>query len=95
VTSADFQASDCSAYNVCTTTVAVTNGKGQKCTFANFEVCVKAVLDGETPHFEGATGPIAFNQFGDPSIVTYVVLQSQGDGAVDDPVVGKLHIGGE
>jgi ABC-type branched-subunit amino acid transport system substrate-binding protein len=56
-------------------------------------VCVKAVLDGETPHFEGATGPIAFNQLGDPSIVTYVVLQSQGDGAVDDPVVGKLQIG--
>jgi ABC-type branched-subunit amino acid transport system substrate-binding protein len=73
--------------------VAVTNGKGPKCTFANFDLCVKAVLDGQTPEFQGATGPIAFNQLGDPSIVSYVVLQSQGDGAVDDPVVGKLQIG--
>jgi ABC-type branched-subunit amino acid transport system substrate-binding protein len=54
---------------------------------------VKAVLDGQTPEFQGATGPIAFNQLGDPSIVSYVVLQSKGDGAVDDPVVGKLQIG--
>jgi branched-chain amino acid transport system substrate-binding protein len=72
--------------------VAVSNGKGPKCTFENFSVCVKAVLDGQTPEFEGATGPIAFNDLGDPSIVTYDILQSKGDGAINDPVVGKLTI---
>jgi branched-chain amino acid transport system substrate-binding protein len=72
--------------------VAVTNGTGPKCTFANFEVCVKAVLNGETPRFEGASGPIAFNDLGDPSIVRYDIMQSKGDGAIDDPVVGTLEI---
>ena len=43
--------------------------------------------------FEGASGPIAFNESGDPGIVTYVILESKGDGVLDDPIIGKVSIG--
>jgi len=72
--------------------VAVTNGKGPKCTFSNFDVCVKAILAGQTPDFQGATGPIAFNDLGDPTILQYDIMQSKGDGAIDDPIIGKIEI---
>jgi len=42
---------------------------------------------------EGASGPIAFNDSGDPGIVVYSILESKGDGVLDDPVIGKVSIG--
>ncbi len=35
---------------------------------------------------------IAFDELGDPSIVTYVILESKGDGAIDDPIIGSLQV---
>ena len=55
--------------------------------------CVDAILAGEDVDFEGASGTIAFNECGDPAIVTYVILESKGDGAIDDPVIGRVSIG--
>jgi branched-chain amino acid transport system substrate-binding protein len=64
-----------------------------KCTFATYDVCVKAVLAGQEVNFQGASGQIAFNELGDPAIVTYVVLESKGDGALDDPIIGRTTLG--
>jgi branched-chain amino acid transport system substrate-binding protein len=73
--------------------VAVSGPPGRQCDFTTLKTCVDAILAGEDVDFEGATGAIDFNEFGDPSVVTYVVLQSKGDGAIDDPVIGKVTIG--
>ena len=54
---------------------------------------VDAILAGEDVDFEGASGPIAFNESGDPGIVVYSILESKGDGVLDDPVIGKVSIG--
>ena len=72
--------------------VAVTNGTGASCTFVNFEVCVNAILAGETPKFMGASGPIAFNDHGDPTIMNYNIAESKGDGAIDDPITDKIQL---
>jgi branched-chain amino acid transport system substrate-binding protein len=73
--------------------VAVTNAPGVQCDFTTLDVCVKAIQAGEDVDFEGASGSIAFNDLGDPSIVTYVILESKGDGVIDDPVIGTVTIG--
>jgi branched-chain amino acid transport system substrate-binding protein len=72
---------------------AVSRPTGTKCNFTTLDVCVKAVLAGQEVDFEGASGPINFDAHGDPSIVTYVVLESKGDGAIDDPIIGRVTIG--
>lgn len=72
--------------------VAVTNGKGPKCSFVNFEDCVKSVLAGETPQFMGASGSIGFDEHGDPTIMNYNIAESKGDGAIDEPVVDKIQL---
>lgn len=72
---------------------AVTGEPGTKCSFVTLKDCVDAVLAGEEIDFEGASGAIAFDEFGDPSIVTYVILESKGDGAIDDPVIGRVTLG--
>lgn len=69
---------------------SVTSAPGVTCNFTNIEVCVEAILAGEDVDFEGASGSVAFNELGDPSIVTYVILESRGDGALDDPVIGTV-----
>jgi len=74
---------------------AVTSAPGTQCDFTTLKTCVDAILAGQDVDFEGASGTIAFNEFGDPSIVTYVILESKGDGAIDDPVVGRVTLGGK
>lgn len=73
--------------------VAVTGAPGVKCNFTTLDVCVRAILAGEDVDFEGASGAIAFSEHGDPSIVTYVILESKGDGALDDPIIGMVTLG--
>lgn len=73
--------------------VSVTGAPGTKCDFTTLDVCVKAILAGEDVDFEGASGAIAFDELGDPSIVTYVILESKGDGAIDDPIIGRVTLG--
>ena len=74
---------------------AVTSAPGTQCDFTTLKTCVDAILAGGDVDFEGASGTIAFNEFGDPSIVTYVILEFKGDGAIDDPVVGRVTLGGK
>jgi branched-chain amino acid transport system substrate-binding protein len=69
---------------------AVTGAPGAKCDFTTLKTCVDAILAGQDVHFDGASGPINFNKLGDPSIVTYDILESKGDGALNDPVVGQV-----
>ncbi len=69
---------------------AISSPPGVKCTFVTLKVCVDAIPAGQDVDFDGASGPIDFNQYGDPSIVTYNVLKSSGDGAVNDPVIGQV-----
>ena len=73
--------------------VAVTGAPGTKCNYETLQACVDAILAGEDVDFEGASGPISFNESGDPGIVTYVILESKGDGVLDDPIIGKVSIG--
>jgi ABC-type branched-subunit amino acid transport system substrate-binding protein len=72
---------------------AVTSAPGTQCDFTTLKTCVDAILAGEDVDFDGASGAIAFDEFGDPSIVTYVILESKGDGAIDDPVIGRVTLG--
>jgi branched-chain amino acid transport system substrate-binding protein len=72
---------------------AVTGAPGTKCDFTTLKTCVDAILAGGDVDFEGASGAIDFNELGDPSIVTYVILESKGDGAIDDPVIGRVTLG--
>jgi ABC-type branched-subunit amino acid transport system substrate-binding protein len=74
---------------------AVTSAPGVKCDFTTLKTCVDAILAGEDVDFDGGSGEIAFDEFGDPSIVSYVILESQGDGAIDDPVIGRVTLGAE
>lgn len=74
---------------------AVTSAPGTQCDFTTLKTCVDAILAGQDVDFEGASGSIAFNDLGDPSIVTYVILESKGDGAVDDPIIGRVTLGGK
>ena len=46
--------------------VAVTGAPGTKCNYETLKACVDAILAGEDVDFEGASGPIAFNESGDP-----------------------------
>lgn len=72
---------------------SVTSAPGVQCDFETIDNCVEAILAGKEVDFEGASGSIAFKENGDPSIVTYVVLESQGDGATDDPIIGRVELG--
>lgn len=74
---------------------AVTGAPGVICDFTTLKTCADAILAGEDVDFEGASGALAFDEFGDPTIVTYVVLESQGDGALNDPVIGRVSLGSE
>ena len=74
---------------------AVTGAPGVKCDFTTLKTCVDAVLAGQDVDFEGASGALDFNEFGDPTIVTYVILASKGDGALNDPIIGRVSLGGK
>ena len=74
---------------------AVTGAPGAICDFTTLKTCVDAILAGQDVDFEGASGALAFNEFGDPTIVTYVVLESKGDGALNDPIIGRVSLGGK
>jgi branched-chain amino acid transport system substrate-binding protein len=72
---------------------AVTSAPGVQCDFTTLKTCVDAILAGQDVDFDGGSGAIAFDDLGDPSIVTYVILESKGDGAIDDPIIGRVTLG--
>lgn len=74
---------------------AVTGAPGVKCDFTTLKTCVDAILAGQDVDFEGASGALAFDEFGDPSIVTYSIFESKGDGALNDPIIGRVSLGAE
>ncbi len=61
---------------------AVSAPEGEKYTFENLGDAISAVLAGEDIDYEGASGPIDFNEDGDPSAAIYEVWQFQ-DGAIE------------
>jgi len=72
---------------------AVTSAPGVTCDFTTLKTCVDALLDGKDVDFEGASGALAFDSGGEPAIVTYAILESAGDGALDDKIIGRVTLG--
>jgi ABC-type branched-subunit amino acid transport system substrate-binding protein len=60
--------------------VAVTNPPGDAYTFVEIDQAVQALLAGEDIHFNGATGPLLFNDGGRVTATAYDVWQLGADG---------------
>jgi branched-chain amino acid transport system substrate-binding protein len=60
--------------------VAVTNPPGDAYTFLEIDQAVEALLAGEDIHFNGATGPLLFNDQGRVTATAYDVWQLGADG---------------
>jgi hypothetical protein len=60
--------------------VAVTNPPGDAYTFLEIDKAVQALLAGEDIHFNGATGPLLFNDQGRMTATAYDVWQLGADG---------------
>jgi branched-chain amino acid transport system substrate-binding protein len=60
--------------------VAVTNPPGDAYTFVEIDQAVQALLAGEDIHFNGATGPLLFNDRGRVTATAYDVWQLGADG---------------
>jgi branched-chain amino acid transport system substrate-binding protein len=60
--------------------VAVTNPPGEVYTFLEIDKAVQALLAGEDIHFNGATGPLLFNDRGRVTATAYDVWQLGADG---------------
>ena len=60
--------------------VAVTNPPGDAYTFLEIDQAVQALLAGEDIHFNGATGPLLFNDQGRVTATAYDVWQLGADG---------------
>lgn len=60
--------------------VAVTNPPGDAYTFLDIDKAVQALLDGQDIHFNGATGPLLFNDRGRVTATAYDVWQLKADG---------------
>jgi ABC-type branched-subunit amino acid transport system substrate-binding protein len=60
--------------------VAVTNPPGDAYTFLEIDQAVQALLAGEDIHFNGATGPLLFNDRGRVTATAYDVWQLGADG---------------
>lgn len=60
--------------------VAVTNPPGEAYTFLEIDQAVQALLAGEEIHFNGATGPLLFNDRGRVTATAYDVWQLGADG---------------
>lgn len=61
--------------------VAVTNPPGETYTFLNIDEAVQAILAGDDIHFNGATGPLLFNEKGRVTATAYDVWQLEADGS--------------
>src|SRR3954470_3854907 len=59
--------------------VAVTNPPGETYTFLNIDEAVQAILAGDDIHFNGATGPLLFNERGRVTATAYDVWQLEAD----------------
>jgi ABC-type branched-subunit amino acid transport system substrate-binding protein len=57
---------------------AVSGPPGEKATFENLDQAVQALLDGEDVDYEGAWGPIDFDDNGDPGSAIYEVWRFDG-----------------
>jgi len=53
------------------------SGKGTKCT--SFAECAQLILDGETIDYDGNSGPITFDEVGDPTEATMGIFQYDAD----------------
>ena len=60
--------------------VAVTNPPGEAYTFLEIDQAVQALLAGEDIHFNGATGPLLFNERGRVTATAYDILELGADG---------------
>lgn len=70
--------------------VSISSAPGVQCTFETLSVCVDALLAGKDIDFEGASGSIEFQEDGDQQNVVYTIHQSQGDGSMNEPIIGKI-----
>ncbi len=52
-------------------------GDGEKCT--TFADCAKIINDGGTADYDGISGPITFNEVGDPTEATIGIYQYEAD----------------
>jgi ABC-type branched-subunit amino acid transport system substrate-binding protein len=57
---------------------AVSGPPGEKYTFEQLDEAIQAILDGEDVDYEGAWGPINFDENGDPGSAIYEVWQFDG-----------------
>ncbi|MBI1773923.1 MAG: ABC transporter substrate-binding protein [Proteobacteria bacterium] len=60
--------------------VAVTNDPGTAYTYEQLDQAIKAILDGQKIHFNGATGPINFASTGRVNAAAYDIWQHKPDG---------------
>ena len=60
--------------------MAVTNPPGTAYTFLEIDQAVQALLAGEGIHFNGATGPLLFNDRGRVTATAYDIWQVGEDG---------------
>lgn len=70
---------------------AVTNPPGKTFTWTDLSAAMKAVVAGEDIDYQGVSGPIDFNDVGDPTAANYAVWQFDADGK--DEVIGSTSIG--
>jgi branched-chain amino acid transport system substrate-binding protein len=63
--------------------VGVTNPPGEEYSFLDIDKAVQALLDGEDIHFNGATGPLLFNDRGRVTATAYDVYQLKDDNTGD------------
>lgn len=62
---------------------AVSSAPGEKYTYLQLTEALQAVQQGEDIDFDGVTGPIDFDDNGDPTAATYEVWQYQDDGSLE------------
>lgn len=71
---------------------AVSAAPGTKYTFEQLPQAVEALRNGDDIDYEGVSGPVDFDDNGDPSSATYELYRYQ-DGKLD--VTGQVNVGGE
>jgi ABC-type branched-subunit amino acid transport system substrate-binding protein len=62
---------------------AVSSAPGEKYTYLELPAALEAIQRGEDIDFDGVTGPIDFDDNGDPTAATYEVWQYQDDGSLE------------
>jgi branched-chain amino acid transport system substrate-binding protein len=61
--------------------ISVTNPPGAELTFQQLDQAIKAVLEGQKIHFNGATGPLNFAPSGRVTATAYDIWQAKPDGS--------------